>query len=239
MANWMWDEILLACDLVAANNWRELRPKDPRVVELSDFLRAQVTGDVLDDNPTFRNPDGVSRKTTDIMTAHPQYDGAKTKGGHTTTEMVLAYLANPDLHHRAATTVRASGDLGRTVGDALGGPVEDEPAAIEGRVIHRLIRTRERDPKLRASKIKQALSRSGSLACEVCAFDFARTYGDLGDGYVHVHHVVPLHASGEVSNVLDDLVLVCANCHVMLHRGATWRMPEQLRELVRTAGGRA
>lgn len=63
MAKWEWDEILLACDLVAQNNWRELRPGDPPVVELSEFLRVQVTGDVLSADPEFRNPNGVSRKT--------------------------------------------------------------------------------------------------------------------------------------------------------------------------------
>ena len=236
MANWMWDEILLACDLVASNDWRELRSHHPQVVELSKFLRAQVTGEVLDRDPKFRNPDGVSRKTTDIMTAHPGYTGAQTKGGRTTAEVVLAYLANPQLHHHAAVAIRASGDLGRVGEDILDDPVADvadgKTTAIEGRVIHRLTRVWERDPKLRADKIGAALKQFGTLACEVCAFNFARTYGDLGSGYIHVHHVVPLHTSGVIANSFDDLVLVCANCHVMLHRGVTWRTPDELRELI-------
>lgn len=66
--------------------------------------------------------------------------------------------------------------------DALGAPIDDEPVAIEGRVIHRLVRTRERDPKLRERKINQALTHRGHLACEVRSFDFERTYGVLGAG---------------------------------------------------------
>ncbi|WP_420833242.1 hypothetical protein [Rhodococcus aetherivorans] len=46
----------------------------------------------------------------------------------------------------------------------------------------------------------------------MCNFDFEWTYGVLGAGYAHIHHVVPLHASGVVRNSLDDLVVVCANC---------------------------
>ncbi|MDI9979341.1 hypothetical protein [Rhodococcus sp. IEGM 1307] len=109
----------------------------------------------------------MSRKTTDIMTAHPGYTGARTKGGRTTTEVVLAYLANPQMHHHAAVAIRASGDLGRIGGDALDDPVADvadeKTTAIEGRVTHRLTRVRERDPKLRANKIKEALKNSAPL----------------------------------------------------------------------------
>ena len=232
MAKWQWDEILLACDLVAENNWKELRPGDSQVIALSKFLRSQATSDVLHSDPDFRNPNGVSRKTTDVMTAHPDYVGARTKGGRTTPDVVLAYLSDPVRYHDAATELRTTAGLGRAIEEAVGGPIEVEPTSIEGRVIHRLIRTRERDPKLRAIKIKQALAQSDSLACEVCTFDFKGTYGALGEGYIHVHHVVPLHASGVVRNSLNDLVLVCANCHVMLHRGQTWRTPDELRGIV-------
>lgn len=232
MANWEWDEILLACDLVARNNWKELRPAAREVIELSEFLRGQVSGEMLQTDPEYRNVNGVSRKTTDIMTAHPDYPGAQTKGGRTTAEVVAAYLSDPDQYRQAAVELRQAERLGRDVMDAVGAPAEDDADSIEGRVIHRLVRTRERDPKLRARKIKQALSQRGNLACEVCAFDFEQTFGDLGAGYAHIHHVVPLHASGEVKTALADLAVVCANCHVMLHRGQQWKTPGQLRQLI-------
>ncbi|WP_143690324.1 HNH endonuclease [Williamsia sterculiae] len=38
--------------------------------------------------------------------------------------------------------------------------------------------------------------------------------------------------SGAVRTTLDDLILLCANCHVMTHRGATWKTPDELRDLV-------
>ena len=85
-------------------------------------------------------------------------------------------------------------------------------------MIERFIRVAERNPKLRRAKIAQARNERGSISCETCGFDFEDAYGDLGDGYIHVHHKVPLHFSGQVENTLDDLILVCANCHVMIHR---------------------
>jgi hypothetical protein len=58
--------------------------------------------------------------------------------------------------------------------------------------------------------------------CQVCGFDFAETYGDLGRNYIEVHHVNPLaEQNGEhIVNPETDLVCLCANCHRMVHRNS-------------------
>ncbi|MDN5896921.1 MAG: HNH endonuclease, partial [Nocardioides sp.] len=71
------------------------------------------------------------------------------------------------------------------------------------------------------------------ISCEVCAFDFGATYGALGEGYVEVHHRLPLHASGPVKTRLEDLALLCSNCHRMIHRARPWLTPEGLGAVVR------
>ncbi|MEV4457357.1 HNH endonuclease [Microbispora sp. NPDC049633] len=63
-------------------------------------------------------------------------------------------------------------------------------------------------------------------------FDFEHTYGPRGAGYIECHHIVPLHVSGPVTTKLDDLALVCSNCHRMIHRSAPWLTPSELRKLV-------
>ena len=78
---------------------------------------------------------------------------------------------------------------------------------------------RERDANLVREKKKKVLSETGCLKCEVCDFDFRLLYGELGDGFAEAHHDVPLSASDqERSTCLDDLRIVCSNCHRMLHR---------------------
>jgi len=62
-----------------------------------------------------------------------------------------------------------------------------------------------------------------------CGFDFGMTYGSVGQGYIEVHHVLPLHASGPVLTRLTDLVLLCSNCHRMIHRSSAWLSPDELR----------
>jgi predicted HNH restriction endonuclease len=41
----------------------------------------------------------------------------------------------------------------------------------------------------------------------------------LGQGFIEVHHVIPLSQSaGPRRTDLDDLLLVCSDCHRMIHR---------------------
>lgn len=98
-------------------------------------------------------------------------------------------------------------------------------SAVEGSLRLALIRHRSRERVLRAAKIRAALQ-SGGLACEVpgCGFDFERRYGQLGAGFAHVHHLVPLADLERPTRVtLNDLAIVCANCHAMIHRGGECR----------------
>jgi len=56
--------------------------------------------------------------------------------------------------------------------------------------------------------------------CIVCGFDFGETYGEVGDGFIHVHHLREISEIGEEYEVdpIRDLVPVCPNCHAIIHR---------------------
>ncbi|WP_262402174.1 HNH endonuclease [Actinomadura sp. CNU-125] len=110
--------------------------------------------------------------------------------------------------------------------------VDEDVSAPDGSLLLRKHFVRERDPKLRKKRIEQARKQHGDLACEVCSFDFERTYGPRGADYIECHHVVPLHVSGETKTRLQDLALLCANCHRMIHRASPWPTPDELRALV-------
>lgn len=97
---------------------------------------------------------------------------------------------------------------------------EDESSSFaEGRKAYRLHLARERDISLAKKAKSIRLARTGSLKCDVCNFDFTKTYGALGDGYIEAHHTTPIsELSGSRKTKLSELVLVCSNCHRMLHR---------------------
>ena len=229
--DWAWEEIVLACDLVVENGWQQLGADNPQVIELSRLLQKmdihapEVRGD------KFRNPNGVGRKTADIVTALPGYPGGKTKGGRRTEEVVAEFLGKPRMMHAVAVSLRSSlaagalPDLPREVG------YENE-SEMEGRYLLRLHAYRERNRALRRKKINSILAVGGSLTCEVCEFDFAQKYGERGQGYIECHHVEPLHVGGEKARSVRDLALLCSNCHRMIHAKPPWPTPAELRELV-------
>ena len=83
--------------------------------------------------------------------------------------------------------------------------------ATEGRVNLVQHLRRERNRSLVAAKKESA----ESVACEVCGFDSGNYYGI---DYCEAHHLCTLSATeDEVETSLDDLALVCANCHRIIH----------------------
>lgn len=73
---------------------------------------------------------------------------------------------------------------------------------------------------------------NGALFCEVCGFSFV-TYGERGKDYIEAHHDVPVSDLGNdgVSNI-DDIKMVCANCHRILHRKRPWLKVDELKSLL-------
>ena len=73
----------------------------------------------------------------------------------------------------------------------------------------------ERNPKAR----KLCLNYHG-YKCRICGFDFFEKYGEIGLNYIQVHHLIPVSSIGKEYKIdpIRDLIPVCANCHVMLHR---------------------
>ena len=78
----------------------------------------------------------------------------------------------------------------------------------------------ERDPKLRRACVEYFVRQDSQLKCQVCDLDFSQRYGEIGRGFIHIHHVDPL-GDGQGERAVDpvrDLVPVCPNCHAMLHK---------------------
>ena len=104
--------------------------------------------------------------------------------------------------------------------DIKGSDANESMAFPEGARRYRIHTARERSRAL-VSKAKREHSRlhGGRLPCEVCGFDFNAMYGDRGSEYAEAHHRLPLSESGDDrESRAEDLAVVCANCHRMLHR---------------------
>lgn len=65
----------------------------------------------------------------------------------------------------------------------------------------------------------EAKKANSDYRCEVCEMSFKEVYGDIGEGYIIAHHVNPIGSRKNASKTtLDDIALVCSNCHDMLHK---------------------
>jgi hypothetical protein len=75
-----------------------------------------------------------------------------------------------------------------------------------------------RNPKLKKDAIKLRGCR-----CEACDFKFEEKYGEFGADYIECHHENPLSERPEVDwtdelkTSIDDVKLLCSNCHRMIH----------------------
>lgn len=110
-----------------------------------------------------------------------------------------------------------------------------EDGAIEGELRVAMSRHRARERWLRDRKIAEVKqANDGRLPCQVCKFDFFAEYGEIGRDYAQVHHLKPLGDRTKPSlTKLSDLAVLCANCHVMVHRYGQVR---PLDSLIKSAG---
>lgn len=74
------------------------------------------------------------------------------------------------------------------------------------------------------------------LNCKVCELNFSEKYGNIGNEFIHIHHVTPIHKIGKEYKVdyKKDLIPVCPNCHSMLHRKINGQEPTigELKEMI-------
>lgn len=90
---------------------------------------------------------------------------------------------------------------------------------------------KERNHEIVKQKKQQAIQMN-TLKCEVCTFSFPKIYDA---NFIECHHIIPIGDSGVRKTTLEDLALVCANCHRMLHTkfNGQYLSIEQLSKLIK------
>lgn len=87
-------------------------------------------------------------------------------------------------------------------------------AVNEGR--RRLVQHLQRERKRTIVRMKK--KQAASLDCEVCGFSFRRVYGTGAIDYCEVRHLLPLSEADDGAQThMEDLAIVCANCHRVIH----------------------
>lgn len=230
--NWIIDEWLLALDFYLKHKDKLPSKNSQEIKTLSARLRA-LRSSFADLPANYRNPAGVAMQVSQFAALDPSHNwkGMRiSKGARQVWEAHKGDLAQVsqivkkiDSFTYADFSVPSAENIGVS-------------EAIEGQILTYWHVRRERSTRLTRRKKEQFQDENkGRLFCEICRFDYARRYGDHGKGFIEAHHTRPLSqlpAEG-ASIKLADLILLCANCHRMIHRKTPWLTPDELREIIR------
>lgn len=230
--SWVRDEIILAMDLYLSAGRKQLPPSHRDVIELSNLLNRLPVHSVSMRGKNFRNATGVSMILGNFLAIDPQRDGRGLSRANRLQAVVWRdFESNPVALRQIAEAIRNGVSLSSDCWDVdLSGEFDVFP---EGRLLTKLHVLRERSRSAVAAKIKHVLRTEKHLACEACRFDFHAFYGEIGRGFAECHHVLPLSDSVlQRGTRIRDLVIVCANCHRMLHRSRPVLTVSQLRSFI-------
>ncbi len=236
---WSRDELILVLDLYMANRTSPPGKNSSVIIEMSELLNK--IGNLIEQEgaKTYRNPNGVYMKMMNFRRFDPEYtkDGkvGLTRGNKDDEVVWNEFTTNFERLRAVALAIRS------TIEKHVNNQVledTDEPdiqEAEEGRILTRLHRVRERRRELVDAKKKAALKEYGRLFCEACGFDFSHKYGSVGEGIIDVHHTRPVHTliEGDITK-LEDLALLCANCHRVVHSSRHWLTIQQVKDSIRS-----
>ncbi|WP_051697630.1 HNH endonuclease [Prevotella sp. 10(H)] len=101
----------------------------------------------------------------------------------------------------------------------------------EGRILEGKHKRRERNRKLVANaKRKFRDTHDGKIFCEICGFNFMDKYGI---DYIEVHHLKAIMDMEEDHGTsLDNVCLVCPNCHRVIHSQYPFLVIDKVIELM-------
>ena len=92
--------------------------------------------------------------------------------------------------------------------------IHSDSLSKEGEKRLRLHLFSERKPQ----NVKAKKQSASSLNCEICGFSFLHCYGQVAETFCEVHHLIPLKSLKEATEInLDDLAILCSNCHRVVH----------------------
>jgi|SRR5579864_3787936 len=232
---WTRDEVILGLDTYLQRRSLGFRQSDSAIVELSRVLNALAEHLGRNKRTDFRNPNGVYMKMGNFMHLDPDYQGVGLSSvSAMEREVWNEYVHRPgDLHILAASIRNA---LKETSEELLNtGAEADEHDFPEGALKYRQHVTRERNRELVSRAKERAKQKHGRLYCEACDFDFEAVYGPAGHDYIQCHHTKPVcDLEPGDTTCIDDIALLCANCHCIVHRRRPWLRLEDLRSLLQT-----
>jgi len=225
--------LILTLDLYFKIDISKYSNETREIIELSEMLNKLPFDDSLEKSRSFRNPNGVYMKLMNFKACDPNYHGmGLSNGSKLDKEIFETYVFNRQILSDLADSIKTSiSDNAKQDIDALFDL--DEKEFIEGRVLYKQHILRERNRILVKKAKEEFKCIHNKLFCEVCGFDFEDKYGIIGKDFIEAHHILPVSSMGVINKTkTTDLIMVCSNCHRMIHRKRPWINKDSLAFLV-------
>ncbi len=118
--------------------------------------------------------------------------------------------------------------------DAPETDLEAEIVGKEGRLLVRIHAYKERDRNLTVLAKKSFKGKhGGKLLCEACGLDPIARYGANGERAIEAHHKIPIEQLQPDSITrADDMAMVCASCHRIIHSRKPCLTIQQVRDIL-------
>jgi 5-methylcytosine-specific restriction protein A len=102
----------------------------------------------------------------------------------------------------------------------------------EGKIAERKHKYRERNSKVTRLAKQHFKEVNGHLFCQICGFDFENEYGKIGKDFIEAHHTTPIsEMKKDHKTKIEDIAILCANCHRMTHRRRPWLRMKDMKKL--------
>lgn len=188
-----------------------------------------------------RNDDKFSQKVRNLV-SHHVLDGrlgytiltptGNNNSSHTITQKGLDYLKDKidalvNILSNSFSYVNTIDGISKFIRTQQEGnlvTVLDENIIIkEGTTKTTRTRIYERSLRLRELAVS-IFTQNGRIVCQACGFDFFDSFGELGKGFIEIHHEKPIYLYEnediEVSlrEALSNVRPLCSNCHRIIHR---------------------
>ncbi|MBP9580176.1 MAG: HNH endonuclease, partial [Parabacteroides sp.] len=93
----------------------------------------------------------------------------------------------------------------------------------EGNLVERAHKYRERNSKVIQLAKQNFKNQNGHLYCQICGFDFEKAYGKIGKDFIEAHHTIPVSEISPTQKTrVEDIAILCSNCHRIVHRKRPW-----------------
>lgn len=224
--DWTREELLLALDLFLKVGG--VAPEgSPEITALSDLLRAASPRCATDSS--YRSVHAVWLQLREFEYVASGGEHGFNAVARLDRDVFEEFGLHPDGVAALAAEIRE--DIG---GRSVEDPAEQAMEFAEGRVAYRLHAVRERNADVVRKKKAGVRREERRLVCEACGFDYGQAYAVPGSGdFIECHHDKPISTYSPGQNTrVEDLRLVCANCHRMLHLRRPWLTVDELRRMV-------